>query len=246
MQSGSMVFVRSFFIIVLVSISLQNVVCNTSAGYYKISTYDSLSNRQYCIPHLVTYTNLPTVFTCSKVCNNGIACLFFMLSDSKCIVCYGLPFPDLDQQEGVVYEEYTELISNTQEVYVQLIPFPSKYAFDIEKVDWQTARNKCQRFSGDLMAIETQQELEVVRALIIASDEKSNCSRFWTSGQKSGSTWYWGDDASSLIDIWNYGLPDGDAYGYCANILFYTAASMWTLNDQNCGGQHCLICEFPI
>ena len=109
-----------------------------------------------------------------------------------------------------------------------------------DKKTWTDAKQKCQEMAGQLVHLNTMDEIELVRSIL----PKTRTGSYWIGLRKSNGIWKWTDGSSAISTSWANGEPSGD--GNCVifdHVINNNGNYPW--NDQPCYPTFRYICEIP-
>ncbi|KAK3582967.1 hypothetical protein CHS0354_027082 [Potamilus streckersoni] len=122
------------------------------------------------------------------------------------------------------------------------------YSFGFkQKKSWLDARSECQRYDGDLLKIETDEEMVWVRSQARQIEDMTPGNyEWWTGlnnrGQKDSTMWFWTDGETLKSGVLQWGQGEPNNYleqEHCAEIW------LGFFNDKNCDHLLYFICERP-
>lgn len=138
-----------------------------------------------------------------------------------------------------------------------------RYIFHISKKSWSEARKICSFNGGDLLSLDSMEQLKYIRSRVIAFEARflggGLDQMYWTSGNRLGrssnsTVFYWGNNTKPIFSKapfweatqpWNKeGLNEeclclSRNYNYLGNIIDEV---LW-LHDYECSRQFNFICE---
>lgn len=130
----------------------------------------------------------------------------------------------------------------------------SNYTFHTWEKSWARARNHCKSQGGDLVSIDSVEELQDINSRVTEYIRRSD-DQFWTSGKArplNSNHYYWGNGSQEIsldAGIWGNGEPNNweGVEESCLSLnrepTVYGDTQFW-LNDSPCHQELKYICEY--
>ncbi|KAI4878127.1 hypothetical protein NFI96_011074, partial [Prochilodus magdalenae] len=105
-------------------------------------------------------------------------------------------------------------------------------------VDWASAENLCLNLDANLVSIHSEQEYQLIKALIRAHDPEEKPVWIGLSCCHKRNNWIWSDGTKLTFTKWNPNEPNSDQE--CCVHMNWSDKKDW--NDIQCGSSYPFVC----
>ncbi|KAL6491077.1 hypothetical protein MHYP_G00014220 [Metynnis hypsauchen] len=106
-------------------------------------------------------------------------------------------------------------------------------------VDWASAEAYCLNLGANLVSIHSENEYQMVKALVRVYDPKENPTWLGLSNCQKKNSWVWSDGTRFVYSRWNKNEPNHSKGECCAHMNWSTEKN-W--NDFSCNEKNPFVC----
>ncbi|KAG7330528.1 hypothetical protein KOW79_006750 [Hemibagrus wyckioides] len=114
------------------------------------------------------------------------------------------------------------------------------YLYQGTKLDWVAAENHCLSLDANLVSIHSENEYQLVKALIRAHGHQADHTYIGLSGCQKAFNFFWSDGTKLTFTKWNPGQPDN--YGGRESCVHITNHDYKDWNDISCDHSYPFVC----
>ncbi|KAB5579036.1 hypothetical protein PHYPO_G00190070 [Pangasianodon hypophthalmus] len=110
-------------------------------------------------------------------------------------------------------------------------------------MDWASAEKHCLNLGAHLISIHSENEYQLIKALIRAHDAEENPTWIGLTGCQKRNNFFWSDGTKLTFTKWNPGEPNFQ-YGECCVHMNWSGSKNW--NDIPCDRTYPFVCAMSV
>ncbi|XP_053347188.1 lactose-binding lectin l-2-like isoform X1 [Clarias gariepinus] len=117
------------------------------------------------------------------------------------------------------------------------------FTYQASKMDWASAEKHCLDLGGHLTSIHSENEYQLIKALIRTHDPEENAAWIGLNGCQKKFNWFWSDGSRLTFTKWNPREPNF-VNGECCVHIDRGGLKNW--NDISCAHRYSFVCARSI
>ncbi|XP_061171990.1 versican core protein-like [Saccostrea echinata] len=151
---------------------------------------------------LVQHSDVFSLSECALIALNNLQCssFFFNKATSSCTLTGQLCASQLTLSFG-----YQHFLTDST---VDSSPMSCAYEYIGKNPSWSTAKMECENRGGYLVELQSQNEQQFVRNILIPQIDPNSVPVFWLGGKKTNGQFEWINGGKIEYSNWRPGYPD--------------------------------------